>query len=38
MPDLPKEYPAFKEVVDSVYSIPKVKAFADAAPVSPHGI
>ncbi|CAB3230546.1 unnamed protein product [Arctia plantaginis] len=36
-PDLDKKYPAFKQVVDNVYSIPKVKAFADAAPPSQMG-
>ncbi|CAB3234383.1 unnamed protein product [Arctia plantaginis] len=35
MPNLEKEYPAFQQVVDNVYSIPQVKAFADAAPKSP---
>ncbi|XP_021186026.3 glutathione S-transferase 2 [Helicoverpa armigera] len=35
MPDLEKQYPAFKQVVDNVYSIPKVKAYADAAPETP---
>ncbi|XP_021186079.3 glutathione S-transferase 2 [Helicoverpa armigera] len=32
MPDLEKKYPAFKQVVDTVYSLPKVKAFTDAIP------
>ncbi|XP_049702481.2 glutathione S-transferase 2 [Helicoverpa armigera] len=32
MPDLEEKYPAFKQVVKNVYSIPKVKAYADAAP------
>ncbi|CAH0694779.1 unnamed protein product [Spodoptera exigua] len=30
VPDLEKKYPAFQKVVDNVYSIPKVKAYADA--------
>lgn len=37
MPDLEKKYPAFKQVTDNVYSIPKVKAYADAAPASVFG-
>nr|WOZ07761.1 glutathione S-transferase GSTs6 [Agrotis ipsilon] len=32
MPDLGTKYPALKQVYDDVYSIPKVKAFSDAAP------
>lgn len=34
MPDLEKKYPVFQQVIDNVYSIPKVKAYADAAPPS----
>ncbi|KAJ8712543.1 hypothetical protein PYW07_005385 [Mythimna separata] len=34
MPDLEKKYPAFQKVIDNVYSIPKVKAYADAAPAT----
>nr|QGA73329.1 glutathione S-transferase GST sigma3 [Spodoptera frugiperda] len=30
IPDLEKKYPAFQKVLDHVYSIPKVKAYADA--------
>ncbi|KAH9640314.1 hypothetical protein HF086_001666 [Spodoptera exigua] len=30
VPDLEKKYPAFQKVVDNVYSIPKVKTYADA--------
>nr|WOZ07760.1 glutathione S-transferase GSTs5 [Agrotis ipsilon] len=30
--DLEKKYPVFQKVVDNVYSIPKVKAYAEAAP------
>ncbi|CAH1639318.1 unnamed protein product [Spodoptera littoralis] len=30
IPDLEKKYPAFQRVIDHVYSIPKVKAYADA--------
>ncbi|KAH9640302.1 hypothetical protein HF086_001654 [Spodoptera exigua] len=30
VPDLEKKYPAFQKVLDNVYSIPKVKAYADA--------
>nr|AYM01176.1 glutathione-S-transferase sigma class [Spodoptera littoralis] len=30
VPDLEKKYPAFQKVVDAVYSIPKVKTYADA--------
>ncbi|CAB3230548.1 unnamed protein product [Arctia plantaginis] len=37
MPDLEKEYPAFQQVIDNVYSNPKVKAYADAAPKSLFG-
>lgn len=37
MPDLTQKYPAFQKIVDTVYSIPKVKAFADAAPPSAYG-
>ncbi|KAJ8712536.1 hypothetical protein PYW07_005378 [Mythimna separata] len=32
IPDLEKKYPAFQKVIDNVYSIPKVKAYADNAP------
>ena len=32
MPDLEKKYPVFQKIIDNVYSIPKVKAYADAAP------
>ncbi|PZC81046.1 hypothetical protein B5X24_HaOG200242 [Helicoverpa armigera] len=32
MPDLEKQYPAFKQVVDKVFAFPKVKAYADTAP------
>ncbi|XP_072944941.1 uncharacterized protein [Epargyreus clarus] len=32
MPDLEDKYPSFKKVVEAVYSLPKVKAYADAAP------
>ncbi|CAG4982226.1 unnamed protein product [Colias eurytheme] len=32
MPDLEKQYPSFQQVVDAVYTIPKVKAFSDKAP------
>ncbi|XP_026732536.1 glutathione S-transferase 2-like [Trichoplusia ni] len=32
MPDLEAKYPAFKKLIDNVYSLPKVKAYADAAP------
>lgn len=32
MPDLEEKYPAIKKVRDNVYSIPKVKAYAEAAP------
>ncbi|OWR53950.1 glutathione S-transferase 4 [Danaus plexippus plexippus] len=35
MPDLEQKYPSFKQVVDGVYSIPKVKAFSDNAPETP---
>ncbi|XP_075980038.1 glutathione S-transferase 2-like [Anticarsia gemmatalis] len=38
MPDLLEQYPAFQQVVDHVYSIPQVKAYADAAPTNPHGV
>ncbi|XP_047992160.1 glutathione S-transferase 2-like [Leguminivora glycinivorella] len=31
-PDLDERYPAFKKLEQTVYSIPKVKAYADAAP------
>ncbi|XP_063536989.1 glutathione S-transferase 2-like [Cydia strobilella] len=31
-PDLDKRYPAFKKLVQTVYSLPKVKVYADAAP------
>ncbi|XP_075980037.1 glutathione S-transferase 2-like [Anticarsia gemmatalis] len=37
MPNLEEKYPAFQKVIDSVYSIPKVKAYADAAPASVYG-
>ncbi|XP_050549803.1 glutathione S-transferase 2-like [Spodoptera frugiperda] len=30
VPDLEKKYPVFQKVVDAVYSIPKVKTYADA--------
>ncbi|CAH0694777.1 unnamed protein product [Spodoptera exigua] len=30
IPDLEKKYPVFQKVVDNVYSIPKVKTYADA--------
>ncbi|XP_050677249.1 glutathione S-transferase 2-like isoform X1 [Leptidea sinapis] len=32
MPDLETKYPSFKQVVDNVYSLPKVKEFSDKAP------
>lgn len=32
MPDLEEKYPAIKKIRDNVYSIPKVKAYAEAAP------
>ncbi|XP_075980040.1 glutathione S-transferase 2-like [Anticarsia gemmatalis] len=32
IPDLDERYPALKAAVDKVYSIPQVKAYADAAP------
>uniref|UniRef100_A0A2A4J0N1 glutathione transferase n=1 Tax=Heliothis virescens TaxID=7102 RepID=A0A2A4J0N1_HELVI len=32
MPDLEKQYPAFKQVVENVYSQPKVKAYTDSFP------
>ena len=32
IPDLEKKYPAFAKIIDNVYSIPQVKAYADAAP------
>ncbi|CAG9564479.1 unnamed protein product [Danaus chrysippus] len=35
MPDLEQKYPSFKQVVDGVYGIPKVKAFSDKAPQTP---
>uniref|UniRef100_A0A2A4J778 glutathione transferase n=1 Tax=Heliothis virescens TaxID=7102 RepID=A0A2A4J778_HELVI len=35
MPDLEEKYPIFKQVVKNVYSIPQVKAYADAAPFTP---
>ncbi|XP_075980036.1 glutathione S-transferase 2-like [Anticarsia gemmatalis] len=38
VPDVSAKYPAFKQVLDHVYSIPRVKAYADAAPTNPHGI
>nr|AAC34097.1 glutathione transferase [Platynota idaeusalis] len=31
-PDLDSEYPSFKKLEETVYSLPKVKAFADSAP------
>lgn len=31
-PDLDQQYPGFAKVYETVYSLPKVKAFADAAP------
>ncbi|XP_063365360.1 glutathione S-transferase 2-like isoform X2 [Cydia amplana] len=31
-PDLDERFPAFKKLEQTVYSLPKVKAFADAAP------
>lgn len=37
IPDLEKEYPAFQQLLDNVYSDPKVKAYADAAPKSTYG-
>ncbi|CAB3230553.1 unnamed protein product [Arctia plantaginis] len=36
MPGLEEKYPALKKVRANVYSIPKVKAYADAAPYSAH--
>nr|WAQ67852.1 glutathione S-transferase [Hyphantria cunea] len=36
MPDIEEKYPALKKVRDNVYSIPKVKAYADAAPPTKH--
>nr|URC25833.1 glutathione S transferase [Hyphantria cunea] len=35
MPDLEKQFPAFQQVIDNVYSIPQVKAYTDAAPTTP---
>ncbi|XP_023950267.2 glutathione S-transferase 2 [Bicyclus anynana] len=32
VPDLDEKYPSFKKIQDTVYAIPKVKAFADKAP------
>ncbi|CAH1639317.1 unnamed protein product [Spodoptera littoralis] len=32
MPDLGQKYPALQQVKDRVYSLPKVKAYADAVP------
>lgn len=32
MPDLEKKYPSFQQVVDAVYSQPKVKAYVEKAP------
>ncbi|XP_038222387.1 glutathione S-transferase 2-like [Zerene cesonia] len=32
LPELEKQYPSFQKVIDSVYSVPKVKAFSDLAP------
>lgn len=37
IPDLEEKYPAFKKVINAVYSIPKVKAYADKAPASVSG-
>lgn len=31
-PDLEQKYPSFKQLVDNVLSIPKVKAYVDKAP------
>lgn len=36
MPDIEEKYPALKKVRDNVYSIPKVKAYADTAPPTKH--
>ncbi|XP_075980034.1 glutathione S-transferase 2-like isoform X2 [Anticarsia gemmatalis] len=35
MPDLTDKYPAFKTIADKVYSIPKVKAWADKSVQTP---
>ncbi|XP_023950273.1 glutathione S-transferase 2 [Bicyclus anynana] len=32
MPDLEKTYPSFKQLIDNVLSVPKVKAYVDSAP------
>lgn len=32
MPDLEKKYPSFQQVVDAVYTSPKVKEFHEKAP------
>ncbi|XP_023950272.1 glutathione S-transferase 2-like [Bicyclus anynana] len=32
MPDLDKKYPSFKKLADSVYALPRCKAYADKAP------
>lgn len=35
MPDLELKYPAVKKVFDNVYTIPQIKAYAEAAVPSP---
>ncbi|XP_041982521.1 uncharacterized protein LOC121735685 [Aricia agestis] len=37
MPDLDTRYPSFRQVYDTVYSLPKVKAFSEKAPKSVSG-
>ncbi|CAG4951728.1 unnamed protein product [Colias eurytheme] len=32
LPELEKQYPSFQQVINAVYSVPKVKAFSDLAP------
>ncbi|CAG4982233.1 unnamed protein product [Colias eurytheme] len=32
MPDLGQQYPRFQQLVDSIYTIPQIKAFSDKAP------
>ncbi|CAH2093201.1 unnamed protein product [Euphydryas editha] len=34
IPDLEKKYPSFQQVIDSVYAVPKLKAYRDNAPKS----
>nr|WAS27873.1 glutathione S-transferase [Mythimna separata] len=36
IPDLEKKYPAFQRVLDNVYSIPQIKAYAEKAPVTDY--